>query len=655
MTFMLDPKPPQRVASGLTGGLAEGWESFSARWQASSLEGGARNFEDAVVTRDVSIDRTQQAAEKIGLPALQEAWSFTDAAKDPLLGAKPETIDDFINQHLNGRIDIDEIARKAAEQNPDAWSDIDMSDEALEASSNERMKQDYDELQQIIAMSPENWARDMAAEFGSGTLNVKTAPALLLGGFTSGGSWLAIAGREAAINVGIETTLLPKQFEIADTLDIAEPKVVQQLSQAALFGAGFGLGFEAIGRGLRYVAGRARIRPPGMPAVEGEILTQRLESAMTGPRPFEAVGKILDEEMPPAPAPPEGMVPLSAASPEVRWRQADPELAYTYDTLTRRQADFRAKIEADQAAVKADLDAARTGAEGRLSSLTDELSEVRGDKLARDRIKGDIKVTQGDLLEMSKINTAEGTPATAAMRAELMSIDEQLRDLAPRIAAAREASVSTPDRPVSVNDAVIDPAAIRRSEGPAWRKAVRREVEDALRRSGEFDRISPRVREEIIHEAQERGGSVENLVEAAHVRTMDWVDDASRGSTASPEGQGRGRAAAAGPVAGEARGSARGVGRRDADAGAGGAARGVDETASFGGEQNSLFDDPAGPKAEPFHQQMTSDLRDVIEADGDFMVDMDDGKGERTASSVLDDLDQGDMFASRIALCGMGS
>lgn len=72
----------------------------------------------------------------------------------------------------------------------------------------------------------------------------------------------------------------------------------------------------------------------------------------------------------------------------------------------------------------------------------------------------------------------------------------------------------------------------------------------------------------------------------------------------------------------------------------------------FGGGQSDLFSDPSSPQARALQGNITADLRDQIAKDGDFTVDMGDGKGERPASSVLDDLDAGDKASARLDLCG---
>mgnify|MGYP003406161786 CR=1 FL=1 len=69
-------------------------------------------------------------------------------------------------------------------------------------------------------------------------------------------------------------------------------------------------------------------------------------------------------------------------------------------------------------------------------------------------------------------------------------------------------------------------------------------------------------------------------------------------------------------------------------------------------QQMDMFSDPMSREARAVQGNIAADIRDQIEADGDFRVDIGDGKGERPASSVLDDLDAGDKASARMDLCG---
>lgn len=82
--------------------------------------------------------------------------------------------------------------------------------------------------------------------------------------------------------------------------------------------------------------------------------------------------------------------------------------------------------------------------------------------------------------------------------------------------------------------------------------------------------------------------------------------------------------------------------------------------------RSDMFDDPAGPKAQPIQTQISNDFRDMIDEGNDFPVGVEDADGNwsgltkadgtplRTASAALDYLDEGDNFSARIDLCGKG-
>ena len=69
-------------------------------------------------------------------------------------------------------------------------------------------------------------------------------------------------------------------------------------------------------------------------------------------------------------------------------------------------------------------------------------------------------------------------------------------------------------------------------------------------------------------------------------------------------------------------------------------------------QQMDMFSDPASKEARVVQDSIAADIRDQIKKGEDFLVDMADGKGERPASSVLDDLDAGDKASARMDLCG---
>jgi len=69
--------------------------------------------------------------------------------------------------------------------------------------------------------------------------------------------------------------------------------------------------------------------------------------------------------------------------------------------------------------------------------------------------------------------------------------------------------------------------------------------------------------------------------------------------------------------------------------------------------RNDLFSEPSGPQARTAQDAMRADVEDQI-AKSDFDVDMDDGLGSRSASSILDEFDMDDEFQAVLDACGKG-
>lgn len=70
----------------------------------------------------------------------------------------------------------------------------------------------------------------------------------------------------------------------------------------------------------------------------------------------------------------------------------------------------------------------------------------------------------------------------------------------------------------------------------------------------------------------------------------------------------------------------------------------------FGGAQSDIFSEPSSPKAKPAQISMVEDLRDRIEVEGDFKVDV--GEGPVSASSLLREMDDDLDFEDILNACG---
>ncbi len=68
--------------------------------------------------------------------------------------------------------------------------------------------------------------------------------------------------------------------------------------------------------------------------------------------------------------------------------------------------------------------------------------------------------------------------------------------------------------------------------------------------------------------------------------------------------------------------------------------------------QMDMFSDPTDPKARPMQEAMIESVRDVIARDGDFQVDLMDGRGTRSASDMVREMDDDAEFSDILDLCG---
>lgn len=200
-----------------------------------------------------------------------------------------------------------EMAREAAADNPDAWADLDLSDEAIVAAANEKMRAEYEDAQAMLDMMPTGGtaARLLGGMIGM-TLDVRNAPFLLMGG--GSGSIMRIMGREAAINMGAELAFLPAQFKQAERLDIPDPDVATQLAIAAGAGgilggliAGVPRAYSASQRAYSYIKGRNAVPPmQGYDDIQARGLVDQAEDILTGDgaNPLDQIQSMMDATTP---------------------------------------------------------------------------------------------------------------------------------------------------------------------------------------------------------------------------------------------------------------------------------------------------------------------------------------------------------------------
>lgn len=298
---------------------------------------------------------------------------------------------------------------------------------------------------------------------------------------------------------------------------------------------------------------------------------------------------------------------------------------------------------------------------------------------------------------------AQGDSSWLRSRRDVQDMERMLDD-ATRGATGSSEAVQPPPGLVVDPRKYDDLAAMGYPEDAA--RAIREDVDRYLDEQGYSGNLRPEEIQEIHEVMRTVGGDIEDVIYSARARERDYVDlpadearnyeavsfpdDAVAGPGALgllPEGEGRPRqdAGAAADGAADARLDGGAVpeaaggqllipGTERIDTGLSQRQRAEmdaraqqskmrrldqsrvedDETSLFGGNQRDLFSDPASKEARVVQDAIADDLRTKIESDGDYALDMGDGKGERSASNVLDELDADDLFSARIDLCGKG-
>lgn len=596
MTFFLPQEAPPKIKANNPDIDLEA-SGLSAAITTAQLENDA-NFIARRRTLDTQTQRTWEAAKMLGSDAISER------AREQ--GIPDETISLFaqmMERQPNRMPDqmqalVSDMARAAAAADPEAWVNLDLSEEAITKATNEALQAEYEDAQGILDMMPSSFVTNFVGGMVGATLDVKNLPFLLLGG--GGGSILRVAGREALINTAAEAAFLPSQFDMAQRLDIPDPDVPTHLAMSALAGGLFGGGMEATVRGLTYWKGRNRVS--GSPVMDEMV--NEAEDILTSdvPSPFEAVNKSVEEQ---ALLVLENPLPRwqgeavagrteNVTFPEIRTRAdldvssllesnaryqaaraADPRLFEQWDAIRTRQDTLRRWMD--------DLRAGKTNTREETLSLIDarieeleQAHKVTQGKSNKAKIREEIRQAKADREEITSSDANAESRDERMVRDQLIRLDEQARDLAPRIGAAYRASEPEVPAPFqSLRQATPDQSPIfQAAETQRLRAAPQPRTPD-----GRFSK-RPRPKQEA----------------------------------AAPEP--RSTAEVADPI----------------------------------------FDDPSTPEAGVLHEVQINELRSRIETDGasEMRIELPDGEILNSDADVLRYLEESDTFANDVKVCLIG-
>jgi hypothetical protein len=647
-------------------------------------------------------------------------------------GEYPENVEVFrpelIRQNSRATNALLDHARSLAATDADLWGDVDLSDEGIQSRVNARLQNEYQQAQDIIAMTPEEYTGEaLAGGFASALTDIRQAPALLLGA-GAGGSLLRLAGREAMINAGLEAALMPSQFDMSERLDIADPNVGQQIALAAAFGATFGLGAGALERGVN--AYRMRQAPPqnlafeNMSDADAELFLNQVEDALiNGQTPPEApiATPIVPERIPSE----EGPIPPRAPDTMA----ADIEVPDTIEQALSREVEEASAgvirrplsdyLRSPQNATTMDNGQTVTmqiHPEGRAADALRAMgitSRTRPGLFSRNGRKDFDNIVASEMEDLFPgIREAVGDDGRYLdqdgflrfLADELNGEPVRLRANERLNAAEAQLAEYQQQREVLTRriDAIEDGLDIQTTQNRMTE--IKAHIDEGIRVSGLEGIITDRQRGDMASMMAERGGSVDDLLDAMDdadlvfgernigepdgrpfaPRTADELDtipddfrnaDELGPGQRNPDGpqqDGRaeaGRASGGGPdqrqieatpagnqtlIDGVAPVSQRQRLEAQQDAPMSGGMAAADDGLFdvAGRSQRDMFSDPGN--ATDMQRAIASDINDQIRADGDFEVGEIEGVQLRNASDVMRYLDEGDAFSARINLCGMG-
>lgn len=709
MTYFLDDSQETLQPRGNDQPLSTYFQGLSAATSQIMRDTNA-NFQRQRDLQDEAYATATPLAKRLGIDTIYDLHKDSFASMEHLT-KRPETVDDlFMGLGPTAPQIIIDMAREQALADPSGWKDVDLTDEGMQKrATDRRIAEDKDETA-ILDMMPNGRA---SAEFIGGMVgmvaDVRQIPFLLAGG--GGGSFLKVMGREAMLNMAAEGVTLPSRFETAKELGKADPSIIQTLGMAAAGGAIIGGGIHALGRAISYYQGRSQTpRIPGMSRAMSKAVVSAAEDAIArGEDPVKAIAEAmgaLPVERPPLIEPPQVAQPTAEA--RVAQREADiaaaesafdtdfPEMKpkYPLAEMIKRMGGIAAKrlnrATGEMEPSFAAQELANMGVTQRTHPFmfrknghTDFDNIVASEHPGlRETVRFDPETGYFDRDDLigalgRELSTGNKHPLSGEIEARRREIDEL------HSSDYRSAEEDALDGNRAEDGFFVDHKTYGFREDDYI--DMSRRFDEWAERRGFTALLSPDERGEILTHLDTRGGDAEYLVESVLNRKRKFVDGPEAGKADETEALGREGADEGRPVPRQEAGGRGGpdgsatayraeetaagqqsiipgvepiTQRQRLEAAQNTPKRGMDRPMDTGlfdmgaRQQMDMFSDPMSREARAVQGNIAADIRDQIEADGDFLVDMADGKGERPASSVLDDLDAGDKASARMDLCG---
>lgn len=777
MTFFLDDFDAEKIPPPRGPDIQP--QGFIPSWMAATSQIGR----DANVLwqrqREVNretLKTTEPAARKLGIEELNRRYEAEYGGYDHR-NPPPQSVDDFYAMHPDNVTNelVLKAAREAASADPAGWSDLDLTDDGIQARVTEMRKAEDQDEAEINSMSNYPVMSQLAGGLTASLIDIRQAPLLFLG--AGGGSLLRVLGQEAIMGAAGTAITLPSQYETAKELDKADPNPIEQITLGALGGAVIGGALHGLGRGIEYFRGRMAVPEiPGADPVYTHAAVDAAETALVnGDNPLAAVQRIMDSAPPPdlKPLPPlipeqidppvssgnlasnvptieQSVLPPAAGEPPRSAAEVGAVASRALDDVEGLNAVLADAKAADNArskpligwlskghrVTKKDAAAGRTAGESLqidpASTLGQELKaqditprtapglfkkggRTNLDNLVasemEDQFPGIMDATrtpqgadyldQQGLLDLI-VRDANGDASWLRSRADVQRVEADL-ELAMRAANGEDMGPASDYLAMKPDDGgfFVDLNAYQ-FDNPDWQGAIARDLEAFIAEKWPGVTFTAKERADILNHLTTNGGEAQNLVERLLERELDYgelppskvyshadledpayqrfLDEATASRVSDTGGEdplgpvengGAARGGPAGEVGADGQVSIPGTDRVDTGQAQRDAATiaarqqqskmgRLDQTrveddagGLFGGGQSDLFSDPLSKDARILQDSIAADFRDQV-AREDFKVDLNDGKGERSASSLLDELDGDDEFAAILDACGKG-
>ncbi len=301
MTFYLPDDPEPGPANPAPAPNAGTMEVMGAAWEAESIESDAWQRADRTrreiiaeiegriggFEADTPVEPSPDVGD-FGLEPQYQRYVESDAARRP-----------FVDRQILAR------AGRFAARNPADYGGLPLDERQLEAEVNRRLREDWEEAQAVLQAG--GWGSG-AAEFTARAARATTDEFGLVFALAGGPEFRAglagaarFMGIEGALGAAGEAFVLPRQYDMAERLDIPEPDALTQIALGAAGSAALaGIGAAAF-RGFTYLTGRARgeaeLRPAGADPYDAQAAVEAAEAALREgrPAPLSQIGPGVDQ------------------------------------------------------------------------------------------------------------------------------------------------------------------------------------------------------------------------------------------------------------------------------------------------------------------------------------------------------------------------